>query len=129
MLLNISAGRICLFSYFSLPSDVMTILRFHWLRFIGAIVTLILALLYLFGFEKPAMAGFIVIGAYATFLGIRIQRGKQRAVCDLCGAKSMMKVEYEPGFSNVRLIIDCPRCGRVVNKAKRGIRPGRESDR
>jgi hypothetical protein len=107
----------------------MNILRFHWIRFIGAIIILLLSLCYLFGLEAFAISGFIVIAVYTTVLCTRLQKGNQPAVCDLCQAKAMMKVEYEHGFSNVRLVIQCPHCGRVVNTAKNGIRPGRENDR
>ena len=101
----------------------MGILRFHWIRFIGAVVMLILSLCYLFGFEEFAITGFIIIAVYATVLCTRLQKGTQPAICDLCGAKATMKVEYEQAFSNVRLIVQCPHCGRVVNTAKKGIRP------
>lgn len=104
----------------------MNILRFHWIRFIGAIVILLLALCYLFGLEEFAIAGFVIIAVYTTILCARLQKGTQPAICDLCRAKGFMKVEYEHGFSNVHLILKCPHCGRVVNKAKNGIKPGRE---
>lgn len=106
----------------------MNILRFHWIRFFGAIVMLLLALCYLFGFEEFAIPGFVVIAAYTTILCTRLQKGTQPARCDLCSSRAVMKVEYEHGFSNVRLIVQCPHCGRVVNTAKNGIRPGREHD-
>jgi len=107
---------------------LMSILRFHWIRFFGAAAALVLALMYLFGYEQPALAGFLVIGVYATITCVRIQRGTQPAKCDLCGRSSKMKVEYDHGFSNVKLIVECPDCGRIVNKAKQAIKPGRESD-
>lgn len=106
----------------------MSILRFHWIRFIAAITALILALLYLFGFEQSALLGFFILGTYAAITCVRIQRGSQGARCDLCSSKAKMKVEYGHGFTNVKLIVDCPQCGRVVNIAKHGIQPGLEKD-
>ena len=93
----------------------------------GAIATLILAIVYLLGFEVQAMTGFIVIAVYAVVLSIRIQQGTQPAVCDLCRSRAHMKVKYEHGFSNVRLMVQCPHCGTVVNTAGStgGVRPGR----
>jgi hypothetical protein len=114
------------FRYSKISIIVMNILRFHWIRFIGAIVTLFLALFYLFGFEEFAIAGFVLIAVYTTILCARLQKGTQPAICDLCRTKSFMKVEYEHGFSHVRLVVLCPNCGRVVNKAKNGIKPGLE---
>lgn len=108
----------------------MSILRFHWIRFIGAVAALILAIVYLLGFEVQAMTGFIVIAVYAVILSVRLQQGTQPAICDLCRSRARMKVEYEHGFSNVRLMVKCPHCGRIVNTAGSagGIRPGREED-
>lgn len=103
----------------------LNIVRFHWIRFIGAVLALLLAILYLVGFESMSLIGFIFIGFYGAVTGIRIQRGNQPASCDLCQSKALMKVEYEHGFSNVRLIVDCPRCGQVVNTSTGGITPGR----
>jgi len=104
----------------------MSLVRFHWLKFIGAVTALCLALLYLAGYEQFSLAGFFLIGAYASITCIRIQKGTQKAKCDLCSRQSTMKVEYKHGFVDVRLILDCPNCGRVVNTAAAGIKPGRE---
>lgn len=104
----------------------MSIVRFHWIRFFGAMLALVLALLYLFGFEQLSLFGFLIIGTYATITCVRIQRGTQNARCDLCGNDAKMRVEYQHGFTNVRLIVDCPQCGRVINKARQGVEPGRE---
>lgn len=107
----------------------MNIVRLHSIRFIGAILALLLGIIYLAGFIKTSLFGFFLIGSYAAVTSILIQNGKQPAKCDLCGSKSLMKVEYEHGFTNVRLILDCPRCGRVVNTAASGLPvPGREKD-
>lgn len=106
----------------------MNILRFHWIRFIGAIVILFLALCYLFDYKVFAMTGFIIITVGVTLFCAMLRKGKVPAVCDLCGSKALMKVEYEPGFINVRLVVNCPHCGRVINTAKNGIKPGRESE-
>ena len=91
-------------------------------------MALLFSILYLVGFEKSALGGFLAIGLYATVTGIRMQKGTQKARCDLCGSNSRFKVEYEPGFRNVKLVLDCPHCGRVVNKAENGIKPGLEKD-
>ncbi len=106
----------------------MSIMHFHWLRFLGAVAALIFAVMYLFGYEKAALIGFIIIGIYAAVTCIRIQKGMQPGKCDLCGRKGLLRVEYEHGFTNVRLVLDCPSCGRVVNKAKNGIKPGLEKE-
>ncbi len=107
----------------------MSILLFHWIRFIGAIVALLLAILYLTGFDRISLAGFTLIGAYAAVTCILVQNGTLPAKCDLCSSKGTLKAEYGHGFTNVRLVLSCPVCGRVVNKAKNGIKPGKEDDR
>lgn len=104
----------------------MSLLRFHWLRFIAAAVALVLALLYLAGFETIAMVGFLVIGIYAALLTMRLARGRQKARCDLCGGPGILRVEHGPAFSGARLVLDCPRCGRVINTASEGMQPGIE---
>lgn len=104
----------------------MSILLFHWIRFFGAILTLLLAILYLTGFELISLAGFIFIGIYAAVVCILVQNGTLPARCDLCGSKGTLKAEYGHTFTNVRLVLSCPQCGRVVNTAKHGIRPGKE---
>ncbi len=106
----------------------MSILLFHWIRFFGAIIALLLAILYLTGFERVSLIGFTLIGIYATITCVLIQKGKLPAKCDLCGNKSTMKVEYDHGFTNVLLVLNCPQCGRVINRAEKGIRPGREDE-
>ncbi len=104
----------------------MSLVRFHWLRFITAAVALVLALFYLAGFEELSLAGFLVIGIYAALLTIRLRRGRQKAKCDLCGGPGLLRVEHGPAFSGARLVLECPRCGRVVNTAREGMRPGLE---
>jgi len=104
----------------------MTILLFHWIRFVGAILALLLAILYLVGFEHVSLVGFTFIGIYATITCILVQQGTLPARCDLCRSKSTLKAEYGHGFTNVRLVLSCPQCGRVVNRAKNGISPGKE---
>lgn len=108
---------------------IMSIVLFHWLRFCGAVAALILAILYLAGYEQLSLIGFFLIGIYAAITCIRIQKGTQPAKCDLCGAGGILKVEYEHGYTNVRLILDCPHCGQVVNTAKTGVKPGLEKER
>lgn len=104
----------------------MSLLRFHWLRFIGAVVALVLALFYLAGFETISMTGFLIIAVYAALLTIRLARGRQQATCDLCGSPGILRVEHGPAFSGARLVLDCPRCGRVINTAREGMKPGME---
>jgi hypothetical protein len=104
----------------------ISLLRFHWLRFIGAITALLLALIYLAEYEYLSLTGFGVMALIMTYGGIRIRRGTLPAVCDLCGAASTMSAEYGAGFSNARLILSCPSCGRVVNRAENGIKPEKE---
>lgn len=99
---------------------------FHWLRFLCALVVLALAILYLAGGEKIALIGFAIIACAATVICTRLRKGTMPAVCDLCQARGVMKAEYGAGFSNARLVIDCPRCSRVVNKAKQGVNPQKE---
>ncbi len=107
----------------------MSIMLFHWIRFFGAAFALLFAILYLCEYEKIALYGFLLIGAYGAITCILIQKGVQPGKCDLCGSKGLLRVEYGHGFTNVRLILDCPSCGRVVNKAKTGIKPGLEKER
>lgn len=107
----------------------MSILLFHWIRFIGAILALLLAILYLIGFEQVSLAGFILIGIYGAVTCILVQNGTLPAKCDLCSSKGTLKAEYGHGFTNVRLVLSCPQCGRVVNTAKNGIKPGKERDK
>lgn len=104
----------------------LTLLRFHWLRFFGAIVALLLALLYLYGYEQFSLIGFALIALVLTYGGIRIRRGTLPAICDLCGAHATMTSEYGAGFSNARLIICCPDCGRIVNGSNGGVQPRKE---
>lgn len=104
----------------------MSIFLFHWIRFVGAILALLLAVLYLIGFERVSLVGFTLIGIYAAVTCILVQQGTLPARCDLCRSKSTLKAEYQHGFTNVRLILNCPQCGRVVNRAKHGVIPGKE---
>ena len=105
----------------------LNFLRFYWLRFIGALVTISLAMLYLGGYEEEALAGFAFLAVVAAYLGIRIRKGNMPALCDLCGSLATMKAEYGAGFVNARLVISCPRCGRVVNRGTNTVRPEKEN--
>ncbi len=96
---------------------------FQWLRFLCAVVVLGLAILYLAGGEKIALVGFAIITFPVAVICNRLRKGTMVAVCDLCKAKGTMTAEYGAGFSNARLVINCPHCGRVVNKADRGVDP------
>ncbi|WP_028584332.1 hypothetical protein [Desulfogranum mediterraneum] len=104
---------------------------FHRLRIYTAVVVLFFALLYLLGLEKPALGGFAAVAVIGAVFCNRIRLGTMPACCDLCAARGTLKAEYGAGFSNARLVLDCPQCGRVVNRAGRGAppEPGVESDR
>ena len=99
----------------------MSFFQFHWIRFIGAVVALFLAIIYLIGFEKVSLVGFTLIGAYGAIVCILLQKGTLPGKCDLCGNKGLLKAEYGHGFSNARLVLNCPHCGRVINTAKNGL--------
>lgn len=100
--------------------------RFHRLRLLTAIVVLVLALLYLAELQVAALTGFALITLVVIFICNALRKGTMPAVCDLCLAKGTMKAEYGPGFSNARLVIRCPRCGRVINHERYGIDPQKE---
>jgi hypothetical protein len=104
----------------------ISLIRFYWLRLIGAVFALFLALLYLGGFEMASLGGFTIIACVAIYMGIRINNGTMPATCDLCGSPGTMKAEYGAGFTNARLILECGRCGRVVNGAPGSVKPQRE---
>lgn len=106
----------------------MTFRRIHQLRIGTAIVVLILALLYLMGQEKTALAGFALITMAAVAVGDRLRKGTLPATCDLCGASATMAAEYGAGFSNARLVLTCPRCGRVINSGGYQVEPRREKE-
>ncbi len=99
---------------------------FYRLRLLCAIVVLGLALLYLAGGEKFSLIGFALLFVIVTFLCNQIRKGTMPAVCDLCKSKGTMQAEYGAGFSNAKLVINCPQCGRVVNKGEDGVNPQRE---
>ena len=94
---------------------------FYKLRIAAAIIVLALALLYLNGFEKFSLAGFAVLTCITAYVCNKLRLGTMDAHCDLCGARGVMKAEYGAGFSNARLVIDCQKCGRVINSSKTGI--------
>lgn len=100
--------------------------RFYWLRLIGAILTIGLAVTYLSGREEISLTGFALLAVVISFYGIKIRKGTMPALCDLCGSQSTMKAEYGAGFSNARLVVTCPRCGRVINRGTGTIKPERE---
>ncbi len=100
--------------------------RFHWLRFLTAIIVLALALLYLMEVEGIALFGFLFLALIVTIICDKIRKGTMPAICDLCRSKGTIKAEYGAGFSNARLILNCPQCGRVINKADQGINPQKE---
>lgn len=99
---------------------------FHKLRIVTAVIVLFLAIIYLNGGEKIGLTGFAVLAAVVAIICNKIRKGVMPAICDLCSTKATMKAEYEAGFSNARLIINCPCCGRVVNQAKQGVNPQKE---
>lgn len=104
----------------------LSFLRFHWLRFSGAIITLLLAVIYLLEFEGISLIGFGMLAVVGTFLGMGLRNGTLPARCDLCGSSGRFSAEYGTGFSNARLILSCPQCGRVINNSERGIIPEHE---
>lgn len=101
-------------------------IRFYWLRLFGAVFALILALLYLAGFELISLAGFSGIAFIAIYITIKINNGTMPAKCDLCESAGTMTAEYNAGFSNARLILTCEHCGRVVNGAPGSVKPQKE---
>lgn len=101
---------------------------FHKLRIITAVIVLILALIYLNGGEKIALIGFALMSTVVAIICNKIRKGIMPAVCDLCGTKATLQAEYGAGFSNARLVLNCPCCGRVVNQAKQGVNPQRERE-
>lgn len=100
--------------------------RFYWLKLIGAIVTISLAVTYLCGYEEVSLTGFALLAVIIGYYGIRIRKGTMPALCDLCSSRATIKAEYGAGFSNARLVITCPRCGRVVNTGTGTVHPERE---
>lgn len=98
----------------------------YWSKVVGACIVLALALVYLIGFTKSGLVGFVLVGVVGGSIGYRIKKGSLPAVCDLCGSKGFFSAEYGAGFSNARLILTCEKCGRVVNKVPYGIRPEKE---
>ena len=104
----------------------LSLIRFYWLCLAGAILALTFSLVYLAGAEIPALGGFALIAAVAIYITIRINRGDMPSICDLCGADAVMTAEYGTGFSNARLIVTCPGCGRVINTGKGTVTPQRE---
>ncbi|WP_163337625.1 hypothetical protein [Desulfopila sp. IMCC35008] len=104
----------------------LSFVRFHWLRFSGAIIALSLAIIYLLEFEGTSLIGFSLLAAVGIFLGMGLRNGTLPARCDLCGSSGHFSAEYGAGFSNARLILSCPRCGRVVSNPERGIIPEQE---
>jgi hypothetical protein len=83
-------------------------------------------MLYLGEQEEIALIGFAVVATITAYLCFRIRKGDMPATCDLCGENGTLKAEYGAGFSNARLILNCPHCGRVINKASRGTDPQQE---
>lgn len=104
----------------------LSLIRFYWLRLFGAVLALVLALLYLSGYEAVSLLGFTIIAFVATVITIRISKNTMPASCDLCGAPSTMTAEYGAGFVNARLILNCTRCGRVVNTTPGSVNPQKE---
>jgi len=106
-------------------------LSFHTLhraRTAGAAAALLLAVAYLAGYQAFAVAGFVLLGLAGGVTGVLINRGMLPALCDLCGRRGTFSAEYGQGFRNARLILACPRCGRVVNRADHGVDVEREGN-
>lgn len=105
----------------------LSLLRFYWLRVLGAVLALVLASLYLADFEEISIFGFSFMALVAAVLTIRISRNTMPASCDLCGAPATMTAEYGAGYSNARLILNCTRCGRVINSRPGSVKPQKEA--
>jgi hypothetical protein len=104
----------------------LSFLRFYWLRLFGAVLALVMATLYLNDFEGISITGFSLMALVAVVISIRISRNTMPASCDLCGAPATMTAEYGAGYSNARLILNCTRCGRVVNTRPGSVKPEKE---
>ena len=104
----------------------LSLLRFYWLRIFGALFALIFAIFYLLGMEGTALAGFGGMAVVIAVLAIRIHNNTLPADCDLCGAPATITTEYEAGFANARLILNCCRCGRVINGRPGSMKPQKE---
>lgn len=104
----------------------MSFKSLYWGRIGGAGAALFLAVAYLAGHIVFALTGFGLVGLIGGTIGYRINRGSLPAICDLCGGKGIFRAEYGHGYRNARLILDCPRCGRVVNRAGHGVGVERE---
>lgn len=100
--------------------------RLHWLRFSGAIIALLLAIIYLLEFEGVSLIGFGMMAVAGAYLGMALRNGTLPARCDLCGSPGRFSAEYGAGFSNARLILSCQQCGRVINNSERGVAPEQE---
>ncbi|MEE4166712.1 MAG: hypothetical protein V2I35_11990 [Desulfocapsaceae bacterium] len=96
--------------------------RFLYLaRIGGAASALLCAGAYLAGYITFSLIGFAFVGIVGGTIGVLLNRGTLPALCDLCGKKGVFGAEYGHGFRNARLILDCPRCGRVVNRSRHGL--------
>ncbi len=104
----------------------LSLTAFHKLRIITAAIVLFLALIYLSGLEAYSLAGFAVLAVLAAYICYHLRNNTMAAECDLCRSQATMKAEYGAGFSNARLVITCPQCGRVVNGAEQGVKPEKE---
>lgn len=104
----------------------VSLIRLYWLRLIGAVLALLLAILYLAEFEYASLAGFAIIALVGIYLGIRINNGTMPARCDLCGSEGTIGAEYGAGYANARLILNCCRCGRVINGKPGSVKPAKE---
>jgi len=104
----------------------LSLLRLYWLRIFGALFALIFAIFYLLGLEELSVACFGVMALAITVLTIRIRNNTLPADCDLCGASATITAEYGAGFANARLILNCSRCGRVINSRPGSMKPQKE---
>ncbi|WP_136798197.1 MULTISPECIES: hypothetical protein [Desulfosediminicola] len=104
----------------------INLIRLYWLRLAAAALALLLAILYLAEFEKVSLAGFALIALIGGYIGIRINNSTMPARCDLCGSVGTMGAEYGAGYANARLILNCSRCGRVVNGKPGSVKPQKE---
>lgn len=103
-----------------------SLLRLYWLRILGAVLALVFAMLYLLDREGLAIGGFAVLALAVTAITVMIRKNRLPASCDLCGSSATISAEYDAGFANARLILNCRRCGRIVNGRPGSMQPRKE---
>lgn len=102
-------------------AGAMSFRSLYWGRIIGAVAALFFAVLYLAGQISFSLVGFAIVAFFGGVIGYRLNCGTLPAICDLCGARGLFSAEYGYGFQNARLILNCPSCGRVINRPGSGV--------